>query len=111
MHDDDNDRGGQEEGEDAEDNHEGEDVAAEAQALGLADRVLAALREAFGSCPAALPWVSEACGTGAVALWLTVETEGYGVFGVEGHLAAFALAVVREGTGGAQGHVHCLGGD
>ena len=74
MHDDDYDRGSQEEGEDAKDYHEGEDVAAEAQALGLADGVLAALREAIGSCPAALAGVSEACGTRAVARWLTVET-------------------------------------
>ena len=43
MHNDDNERGSQEEGKDAEDNHEGEDVAAEAEALSLADRILAAL--------------------------------------------------------------------
>ncbi len=67
MHNDDHDRGSQEEGEDGEHYHEWEDVAAEAQALSLADRVFTALREAFGSCSAALPRVSEACSTGAVA--------------------------------------------
>jgi len=66
MDDDEEDGGGQEEGEDAEDDHEGEDVAAEAKVLRLADRVLAALREAIRSCTAALPGVSEACGRGAV---------------------------------------------
>ena len=60
MNDDEEDGGGEEEGEDAEDDDEGEDVPAEAQALRLADRVLAALREAVRSCTAALPGVSEA---------------------------------------------------
>ena len=60
VHEEHKDGGGEEEGEDAEDDHEGEDVAAEAQALGLADGVLAALREAIRACPAALPGVSEA---------------------------------------------------
>ena len=60
VHEEDEDGGGQEEGEDAEDDHEGEEVAAEAQALGLADGVLAALREAIRACTAALPGVSEA---------------------------------------------------
>ena len=41
---------------------------------------------------------------------LAVEAEGYRGLGVEGHLAATALAMVREGTGGAQGQVHWLGG-
>jgi len=110
MDDDEEDGGGQEEGEDAEDDDEGEDVAAEAEALRLADCVLAALREAIRSCTAALARVSKACGGGAVVWGLAVEAEGDRGLGVEGHLAATAMAMVREGTGGAQGQVHWLAG-
>ena len=111
MNDDEEDGGGEEEGEDAEDDDEGEDVPAEAQALRLAHSVLAALREAVRSCTAALPRVSEAGGGGAVGRGLAVEAEGERGNGVEGHLTAAAMAMVREGTGGTQGQVDWLAGD